>query len=476
MNGEELSRALLHDSSACFRFVKSTAAACELGGGFPSYLDSTRRLLEHLKELSKSTQDSLLKSPSESPDDPSEYRRKRQLLHTIREAWRSVHFYVQPAADADTLHVPTALVQMLTRRVQLLTKCESLDFAVVHTDKLNYFQFPPEDFSQAVNDLSEIVSVDSSYLSQFGLIALPHSQSRHLFLNSLLAHEIGHIVFSRLKCIDRIEAPISEGLKKAFSRLTGGGIDPFARGQLPGVLQDWAEETFCDLFGVHLIGPSFVFASIEFFDLGKLLAADGSIDERAAIPQLKFEPSHPARLFRLWRQTALLESLGWWDVIGNSPSHYVRILEGCRNLRGSEFSYETIPDPQGRMAVDAFLSTIECIETEVATVTKALKDDKGRANEINEFEELCGPVCDYLRDAIVPSTLCTDKGFRSPSAVVLLNAAHLFYLSGIGDLISKSDKPDSSNLEQRDVWMERVEDWATKALEDIALPVIGGTN
>ena len=203
---------------------------------------------------------------------------------------------------------------------------------MIHTNKLNYFQFPPGDFNQTISDLSDIVSAQSAFPPNLGLIALPHSQAQHLLLNGLLAHEIGHFVFSTLNCFDRIEGAISEGLKGAFHPPADTGLEPRLRGQLPGVLQDWAEEIFCDLFGVYLLGPTFVLASIELFDLPNVLATDGSIDEKAAKPHYKFDKSHPARLFRLWRQTNLLESLGWWDKISAAKSHHVRLMQECSDL------------------------------------------------------------------------------------------------------------------------------------------------
>ena len=56
-------------------------------------------------------------------------------------------------------------------------------------------------------------------------------------------------------------------------------LTPQQRGRLPGTLQDWAEELFCDLFGVDLLGPSFVFASIELFDLGSLWSPDAELNQ-----------------------------------------------------------------------------------------------------------------------------------------------------------------------------------------------------
>ena len=474
MNGYDRSRALLYDTAACYRFVKTTAAACRLNSGFPSYSHPTRKLLTFLQELSVSTLNFLAAFPSEDPGDPPAYRRRRELLWLVREAWKSLHFYVQPAADADTLNVPTELVHLLTERVRLLQDCELLEFAVIHTDRLNYFQFPLGDFEQTVSDLGDIVSAHSVLSPHLGIIALPHSQAQHLFLNGLLAHEIGHSVFSRLNCLDRVKDAISQGLVAAFRPPADAGLNAKDRAILPEIIQDWAEEVFCDLFGVHLLGPTFVLASIELFDLANLLAVDGEIDKIAGRSHFKFQRSHPARLFRVWRQAMLLDRLGWWDEISESTSHHVRVIAKCRNLRQGSFSFEEVVAPMGERIIDAFCRALDRIEDEVARVTENLRNLEGRTREIEEFSKLNGTINTYLRQAVVPSTLWFDNAFRKPSPIVLLNAAHLFYLSGIEDLIKNSDKPAIDDIGLRDTWMERVENWTTKALEDINMFSTGG--
>ena len=469
MNGDERKRALLHDTAVCYRFVKATAAACKLGSGFPSYSSSTQTLLKSIKDLSSATLDYLLAFPSKSPEDPVEYRRRRQSLVTIRLAWQNIHLYVQPAVDADTLNVPTELIQMLTDRVRLIQGCGSMEFAAIHTDKLNYFQFPPGEFERTVLDLASIVSAKTEWPPDLGIIALPHSQAQHLFLNGLLAHEIGHSIFLRLNCLEQIKNLIPGALDNVFRPPQDVGLDAAERGRLPGILQDWAEEIFCDLLGVHLLGPSFVLASIEFFDMANRLGGDGHIDQTAAKSDFKFSRSHPSRLFRLSRQTALLEKLGWWDVIKASNSHNIQLMNESLSLRRNSFSFEEIIAPTGDRIVDAFYQCIEGIEVEVERVTEALRDDAGHAREIPEYVALKDCVDTYLSHAVVPSTLWVKDGFKTPSSIVLLNAAHMYYLTGIEDLIKSSDKPESDDIHLRAVWMERVENWTTKGLEDISM-------
>jgi hypothetical protein len=480
VNGNERLQAVQHDTAACYRFVKATAAACELSSGFPSYSDPTRKLLKYIKDLSEKSLDFLAGFQPADADDPAAFRNRRELLWLIRGTWTKLHKYVKPAVDADTQNVPTELVRVMTQRVRLIPDCELLDFAVIHTDQLNYFQFPSGELETDASALADSLKIDLEFPAHLGIIATPHSQSRHIFLNALLAHEIGHFIFSKLKCLDRIEGIILEGLRGAFQTppdrifLNDVALESSLRGQLPGVLQDWAEELFCDLFGVYMLGPSFALASIELFDLGNFWAADGGIDQIAGGEHFKFHSKHPARLFRLWQQTVLLENLGWWDTIEMNRSHHIRIMEKCRDLRPSSFSFEQVDEPLGSKIIDAFCRTLESVQNEVARVTEILRDAEGHAKEIGEFVELRDFIRSGLCHAIVPSTLYVGDEFKKPSPIVLLNAAHLFYLSGIEDLIKHSDKPDPSKIKQRDIWMERVENWTTKALEDIVLSNVGG--
>ena len=462
------------DVAACYRFVKSTSAASKIAVDFPSYSESTLKLIKYIGQLSRASERFLLgfEIPT-GTTDPEEYRKKRQLLKLVRSTWKKLHMYVQPAVDADSLHVPSALIELLTRRVRGIKDCESLEFAVIHTDQLNYFQFPPVNFEQHARDLADIVGAKEEFPPNLGIVASPHSQSQHLFLNSLLAHEIGHFVFAKLNCLDRIKGPISAGLEAAFAPPRDIALDALERGTYPEILQDWAEELFCDLFGVYLLGPSFVFASIELFDLGNLWSQAGGIDDVAGAESFKFESSHPARLFRLWRQTELLESLGWWEVVKKFQSHHVQIMGATLDLKTQSFRFEKVVAPRGEWIIDAFARALPAIEDEVARVTANLRTNDGRASEIDEFEHLGLEVIGYLSKAIVPSTLFVDSGFKGPPGTVMLNAAHLFYLSGIEDLLT-SEISDNLEIFRRDIWMERVENWTTKGLEDIFLPIEEG--
>jgi hypothetical protein len=75
----------------------------------------------------------------------------------------------------------------------------------------------------------------------------------------------------------------------------------------------------------------------------------------------------------------------------------------------------------------------------------------------------------YLSYGVVPSTLVQEGKESVPDAVALINAAYLFYLENLPQLMKRIAKQDENNLSHRSRWAERVEMWTLKALEDLSL-------
>jgi hypothetical protein len=75
----------------------------------------------------------------------------------------------------------------------------------------------------------------------------------------------------------------------------------------------------------------------------------------------------------------------------------------------------------------------------------------------------------YLSHGVVPSTLVQERKEKSPDAIALINAAYLFYLESLPELMQKIANQDENRLIHRSKWAERVEMWTLKALEDLTL-------
>jgi hypothetical protein len=104
----------------------------------------------------------------------------------------------------------------------------------------------------------------------------------------------------------------------------------------------------------------------------------------------------------------------------------------------------------------------------VGTVTNGIDP------QLSEFKILSKPIAEYLSQGIVPSTMNVEdqdgvvQQVRA-TPITLLNASYRFYLEGVEELMSKIEAQDLSSAQARAAWMRRIENWTSKALEDVAL-------
>src|ERR1017187_5466895 len=117
-----------------------------------------------------------------------------------------------------------------------------------------------------------------------GFVELPYSQGPSFFNNLVIYHEIGHFVYEELSIADSFASEMIRCLQKNLKNFDS--LDRNSQVYVIDVLHNWAQEVFCDLFAVRLIGPAFTFASVELFGLL------GLMDKTR---QVKFSYSHPAQ-------------------------------------------------------------------------------------------------------------------------------------------------------------------------------------
>jgi hypothetical protein len=95
--------------------------------------------------------------------------------------------------------------------------------------------------------------------------------------------------------------------------------------------------------------------------------------------------------------------------------------------------------------------------------------DRLRRFRGNVDREEINLVRTYLSHGVVPSTLIRERKEFSPDAVTLINAAYLFYLESLPELMKRIAGQDEQILAHRTRWAERIEMWTLKALEDLSL-------
>jgi hypothetical protein len=229
----------------------------------------------------------------------------------------------------------------------------------------------------------------------------------------------------------------------------------------------WAEETFCDMFGLMLIGPCYSFAYIEAFDLSAVLDSAGQISKERLLPRLQFHETYPSHLFRLQQQSLLLRESPWWDHVNGSSCRSAALLRALQGIPTEAHIREN--QSQGKY-IPLLESILPAIKEAIGKIFD--KVDDGFA----EFSQLNSAVQNCLAAGVVPSTLNIRSGGKpddttrfAASPMVLLNSGMDFYLTRINELIGSIPGEDVGSYPRRLHWLRRIEEWTTKALEDQSL-------
>ena len=244
---------LQRDAAALFSFVDSVCQFCLAGNESPAYPGPSTKFFEYIIELGEATKEYLSLFAANQPKKPELYQYYRQRLETIRLGWFEFHLLIKAAADADTLNVPYALVEALSTRIRTIRGFKGTNFAIFHIDELNYWEIPASEIKETTDKFQRYLSNPPSFPANTGMIGIPYSQSSSLYLNFLIAHEMGHFVFEKR----RLKGRMLPDIEKALTKVMGTTFEtaPDENLQLSkDRLSSWAEELFCDLFAVWLIG------------------------------------------------------------------------------------------------------------------------------------------------------------------------------------------------------------------------------
>lgn len=451
-----------HDAASLYRFVDSVCSSCQRRGGYPAYLESNRSFLEYVSGLGHATKRYLLYFPEKlAKTQARDYNITRQELWNLRSSWFELHRRLKPASEADTLHLPYPLIRALVWRLREVKEYGTTRFIVIHTEKLNYLQVTAASVETAANNIAGVVGY-TKFHSDLGMIGIPYSQSGGLFLNCVLAHEIGHYVFGKKQIATKLAPHLSSALNSAFPSATPVG---FFGPWITNILADWAQEMFCDLFAIRLVGPCFSYAFIEIFDVVNNLDASGGLFPSAAAENAKFSESHPADLFRLKQHVAWLEKLGWWAEIGASANAYIRLLSLAKAFPDSDFKVAVLGLQHLETNIlNAMRTLMNDVITAVEEATATLDDS------VREYHDLGSELEEYFKRGIVPSSIPVGgQGHKCPNPITILNVAYKFYLEKLDELINGIKDGNPASVKHRHEWTSKLEMWSMKAIDDYLL-------
>lgn len=459
-------KTLQRDAGGLFSFVDSVCKPCYEEGKSAQYLEPSKDFFSYIRDLGDCTKAYLNRFAAGAPSDIRLYYYYRQKLETIRSVWFELHRFVKSAVDADTLSIPCTLLEALTKRLNLLPDFRKTRFAILQFDELSYLQVRVSELKQTADKLKSVIPDVSPFQEDLGLIGIPYSQSSSIYLNSLISHEIGHFVFQKSelkkKLLPEIEKNLEKILGAALKTLPSDDLD-WSKDRL----ESWAEETFCDLFAVWLIGPCYTLTYVELFGLTTILDPNEASGFNVTDGSKTFIRSHPADLFRLKQHVQLLQRLGWWTEIEPLKSHFVDVLKSAITVTDNKFEFPTREKDSGHAhkTLRAFLGLAPFVAGLIMDLTK---DAEGKEIDcgLAEYKRFGGLIEEYLRRTVVPSTVFDGKEHVYPSPVALLNASMKFYLESLEDLMSGIEGQNTTLAGHRSRWIQRLESLTGKAIED----------
>ena len=453
---------LLHDAASIYRLVEFIERFCVDQKSAQSYASATHIFFETVTDLADKTKQHLVRTAAEATDRAQRgytwesnvwFRNQRDSILTIKGDWTIIHKYLKPAADAHALKVPMPLVELAERQLESVQGMVGAKIAVLLTPELNYFQTSTTQLRTATDALRKTIKADatSQTTDRIGFVELPYSQGSTLFTNIAIYHELGHFTLEVYP-----KDPLAEAAERSLKDVYGARYTRLSKDRRAGakvLLRKWAEEVFCDLFAIRLIGPAFSFASIEMFSLIGLLLEEN---------KRKFLPSHPAPACRFGEQLKLLRDDKWWEVVGGLDAEQRRLIEELGAIPDSEFAFYLDRKTKARdqRAVQAFRSLLP-------TVRELANELTSEPTEVRQyFVSQRAEIEKCFSHGVVPSRLLLDGQLIPGHPVAVVNSAFCSYLTELPSFINRLEKDGANKIDQRSLWTRRLEMWTIKAIED----------
>lgn len=366
-------------------------------------------------------------------------------LAVVIKGWELLHTFIKPVLDADNLKVPYPLVQLLTEHIGRLGPFGNPKFVIEISPELNYFQHQHTVLRKTLGYLQSIVG-GPPVESKLGFIALPCSQSKCLFMNCLLYHEVGHYLAEETGLLSPAEVEnLRNELSGSFQQYTYWAVS---------TIQTLMEELFADLVAVKLLGLAYTLSYMELLRLVTDLSQD----------QLRtFSMDHPADALRFREQLKILRQDGWeqhattlpqWDqlirIAKTRTSNYC-VPSDCKN------------DPEISQVWKLLIKHLcnsRWIRVIHRKVDSLLAD---RDNPVKFYANYGAGIRECLAHGVVPSR---EQGGSMPHPLGIINGGVFFLLSSMDDLRSVVHGGPKKAVAKRAFLESRVEMWCLKAIED----------
>ncbi|MGD1041504.1 MAG: hypothetical protein ABR913_00405 [Sedimentisphaerales bacterium] len=441
-----LNDAISHKCATAYKLISSLrdiVSSSRAGNSYPQWsdyflsfcertADESLKYIENRLEISKS-------------GDEIECKIVNEQLSSLIQSWEMLHAFINPVIAADTLKVPHPLISFISEHIGSLNVVKDAKIVIELTPEMNYHQHPLTKLRKVLTN----PPLNKYYKKEprLGFLGLPCSQSKSLFMNCQLYHEVGHFIAEETGVFS------TEWLDSIDSQLKG---DISNSGWAANTVQTWMGELFADIIAVRLIGPAYTFAYIE---QPKLLE---NLPEKQI---LTFGIDHPADSLRLREQLDILKEDEWdksqisslkqWEELNR-----IAAIKQSDYLPPIDYQDDAVMKPVWEKMM-SFLCQKDKLK-EIHNLAKKKTEDRIRPTDL--FNAYGESISEYLSHGVVPSA-CRKNG-EMPHPIAIINSAVYFLLSGMKglfDIVQVTEKDKISSL----VWLEhRVEMWCMKAIED----------
>ncbi len=310
---------LRHDAGAVYRLTEDIEQFCDQRRLQHQYIGASSLFFEHVGDVARKTLEYLKSFDSVAPASERRIRAHRLRLISIKNYWLEIHELLKPVADAHALAIPISLVDLLCTRVKGIRGVADAQIAILVSEQLNYFQSRNAGLRDVYTHLSAVVPNLPIFPKGLGFIGIPFSQGSSLFTSLVIFHELAHFIFEEtLK-----GAELDQMIGRATDSTFGSSLSASDKLWTKERLLRWAEEIFCDLFAVRLLGPAYTFAYIE------LLNLMGVTDPKRVV---NFSESHPADACRIREHLSRLQRDGWSEVLDSLNLEYVNFMKDLSSI------------------------------------------------------------------------------------------------------------------------------------------------
>jgi len=444
-------QAVLHNYTAAYKLVsslKEIISKSRADNSYPKYSD------QFLLFCQRTADDTLryLEKSGNPKTAKLDFDILISKLSAIRQGWELLHTFIKPVLDADSLKVPYSLIQFLSEHTGKLSVVKGTKIVIESNPELNYFQHRHTELIIAIKFLLILIGEPENLtervkIKRLGFLGLPYSQSKSLFMNCLLYHEIGHFIAEEAGVFStKIRKDTKGKLEPLFEEYTEWAGN---------IILVWMEELFADLVAVKLLGPAYTLAYMELYR---------SVIDLSSDQILEFDIDHPCAPLRFREQVKALKKDKWEQHI--KLEQWER-LKGVSRSKESAYKSSLILHINDPYMVKIWQGLIKFFcRPDIIKTVHDLADEfvEGRENPCEHFIKSAERIQECLEHGIVPSFAGKNGDMPHPTAII--NGAMFFWLSGMDDLYQIVPSIHKEKVKDRVALEQRVEMWCMKAIED----------